>query len=128
MDRGDDKVSTQELVKKVLEDNRARVYCQTCGLVFLDIPLKDYVSLTRHNRLPPAPDHWYVLTGIHWCEHPDHQMVAELPAPVSVNQMWDNKMALDNQTRAERGDPPTSREIMLPHLLRYDEETGLLPI
>lgn len=92
----------------------------------MTLPLDEYNNLTR--SWSGQPDHWFVLTGIHWCEYPDHQMVAELPMPVSVNEMWNNKITLDNQIRAERGEPSTSREIMLPFFKQYEEETKLLSI
>jgi len=98
-------------------------------VVFLpDMPLEDYLKLSNHNKSPPSPDHWFVLSGIHWCENPEHQLIAEIPSPTSLNQTWENKMELDNQTRKERGEPPTSREVMLPYFRKYEEETRLYPI
>jgi len=102
-------------VQKVLDENRAICRCETCGVTFLDIPLRDYV---KHRNLGDPikslnPDKWFVETGIHWAEQiGSHQITAYLPRPVDISQIWENKRLRDNN----------NHETMLAHFLKYREE------
>lgn len=102
-------------VQKVLEENRAVCHCETCGVAFLDMPLKDYV---KHRSLGDPiktliPDKWFIETGIHWAENQgSHQIVAFLPQSVDISQIWENKRLRDDN----------NHETMLAHFLKYREE------
>jgi len=97
-----------------VEDQEAFVHCITCGYVFLKISLREYLKY----HVWGEPDRWFVETGIHWCENPGHEIVAELPSPTSITKMWEKRMSQDGSTR----------EAMMPYFLKYREQAKEKPI
>lgn len=104
---------------KALTKMRLRAYCQTCGILFLEISGIDYVEKTTHLK-DRSPDKWFVETGIHWCENEGHLIVldiladGELVHQQSITEIWDVKLA-DDQTRKF----DHSREKQRPHFYKY---------
>lgn len=108
--------SLNRMTQDVLRETTVRVYCDTCGHLFLEIRGDKFVALHDWN----APDKWFVETGIHWCFHEDHQIIIDYGNGVqqSINEIWENKRKLDNSTR----------EIMLPHFYKYQRQVRNKPI
>jgi hypothetical protein len=108
----------EKVIQDTIDKHRAYVFCATCGEVFLDLPLKDYIALRSPARNDWTPDKFYVETGIHWATHPGHEIIGCLPLPQKISDIWEARRARDDLTR----------EAMLPHFYRHREEVKHKPI
>ena len=101
---------------KALESLRIRVYCQTCGEIFLDIEYLEY--LQKHSWDPEKPDRWFVKAAIHWLET-HHLIIADIPFfPTNLSQLY-------QQWRDGKLAEYPSEEAMIQEARRYLENCSL---
>lgn len=119
----------RKLTERSLKEMSIRIYCQTCGEVFLEISGSDYMVLSDHFK-NEQPDKWFVETGIHWVENDGHLIVMDFmnaqEAVVyqeDISQIWQNKLDLDRSRNAQ-----ASKEFQRPHFYKYREECKNKPI
>lgn len=72
------------------------------------------MKLAAYVKLRNPPDKWFIETGIHWATNPDHVIMAQLPLPYSISDIWEKRRARDNLTQAA----------MLPYFLSAREENS----
>ena len=112
---------SEEIIRETIEETvgrtRVHVFCDTCHEEFLNTSIMDYMRLHDWKE----PEKWFVEAGIHWCKHPDHQIIAILPPAMlamGINEIWIKKQQNDGLTR----------EQMLEGFLRYREQVKNKPI
>jgi len=105
--------------RATMKDLSVKVYCKTCGLSFLQTTGEKYWRLSTQLHDPSRPDKWFIETGIHYSEHPDHQIVMDWGAKTEdVTLTWKNKFQLDD----------TIPRIALPHFLEHKQMTAGQPL
>lgn len=115
--------------EKALEEMSIRVYCQTCGKVFLEISCTEYIALSSHFK-EGSPDKWFVETGIHWVENDGHVILMDLMNALEavvqqedISLIWDLKLEEDRKIN-----PQASKELQRPHFYKYREKCKNKPI
>jgi len=89
------------IMERVIEQTLEKIkefdiscYCQTCGEIFLT--MNYYEFLRKHSFIPEMPDRWFVKAAIHWINHKDHLIIANVPyAPTNMNAFF--KKMLDEK-------------------------------
>ena len=101
------------MVNEELDRTVVTAVCNTCGQIFLQPMLvKEYEARSMHFQTG-SPDKWFIETGIHWCEQPDHQIVFLTgKVPESINAIWEQRRQGEDLTR----------EKMLPYFLKRRAE------
>jgi len=95
---------TEEMLES-LGDLQVIIKCETCGMVFLDIPYNTFLKL--HD--PIGKDKYYPEVVLHWCHNPTHIITSNMPDVVAYNQgvnipfNWSERM---KKTLEERGISP----------------------
>jgi hypothetical protein len=118
----------KKMAKEAIEEMMITAYCQTCGINFLKISAIDYLTLSSHFK-DGTPDKWFVETGIHWVETEGHLILMDfrndqtLVHQEIINQIWDNKLALDKSRN-----PMASKAFQKPHFYKYRELCKEKPI
>jgi len=73
-------VTQKELTKRVedhFEGEHFKAWCQTCGVVFIDIDYKEYLRL--HSWDNSRPDKWFVLMFKHYVQNQEHIIMHLVP-------------------------------------------------
>lgn len=116
---------TEDALKKM----QLRSYCQTCGMLFLEISGTEYVKNSKHLVLV-TPDRWFIETGIHWAENFGHLIILEflneegkVIHSQNLSQVWDKKLKGDQMRN-----PAATRELQRIHFYKYREECKDNPI
>jgi len=101
------------------EFNQFRVIakCTTCGEVFLDMPLGDF--LEKHSFDPEMPDKWFVEAAKHWLLNKDHVIMFKGEGFPEGLEFPSNLSGLFEVWRAEKIIEWGSEENMLREIERY---------
>jgi len=101
------------------EFNQFRVVarCTTCGEIFLDVPLGDF--LEKHSWDAEMPDRWFVEAAKHWLLNKEHVIIFEAEGLPEGLDFPSNLSGLFEYWRSEKIIEWGSEENMLREIERY---------
>ena len=66
-------------LKAALDNSLVRVFCSSCGELFLMISHSDFLRKSHQLRVVGEPDVWLLNAELHALENPSHEVVHVLP-------------------------------------------------
>jgi len=64
-----------DIMNMLLDRNRAKVECETCRLVFVDVSYTEFIQKHRTDIW----DKWFCDALLHWLQNPTHEIMSNLP-------------------------------------------------
>ena len=90
------KASKQKL-RAILNLMTGKCYCQTCGLIFLEMPFDEYADKANFFG---DPDRWYCNAALHWLQNQEH-IVVRTPENKVLSEEWHHEMQTHGLTTDE---------------------------